>query len=169
MSHRSLIRKAISHVFYRFVYETEKHAGVGELLEILGSIINGFALPLKPEHVVFLEKALLPLHHPRSIASYFQQLCYCVTQYVEKDPATAQTVINGLVRAWPLSSSSKQITLLNELEEVLELAGPEHVLPVARTLFRALAKCVGSTHFQVAERALFLWNNEQLVRRVVVV
>jgi serine/threonine-protein phosphatase 2A regulatory subunit B' len=67
------------------------------------------------------------------------------------------------VRSWPLSSSAKQITLLNELEEVLELAGPEHVLPVARTLFRTLAKCVGSTHFQVAERALFLWNNEQLV------
>jgi len=28
MSHRSLIRKSISHVFYRFVYETEKHNGV---------------------------------------------------------------------------------------------------------------------------------------------
>lgn len=163
MSHRSLIRKAISHVFYRFVYETEKHNGVGELLEILGSIINGFALPLKPEHVLFLEKALIPLHHPRSIQSYFQQLCYCVTQYVEKDPVTAQTVIKGLVACWPISSSAKQITLLNELEEVLELAGPEHVFPVNRILFRTLAKCVGSTHFQVAERALFLWNNEQLV------
>lgn len=79
MSHRSLIRKAISHVFYRFVYETEKHNGVGELLEILGSIINGFALPLKAEHVVFLEKALIPLHHPRNMASYVSQLGYwCV-------------------------------------------------------------------------------------------
>jgi hypothetical protein len=29
------------------VYETEHFNGVGELLEILGSIINGFALPLK--------------------------------------------------------------------------------------------------------------------------
>jgi serine/threonine-protein phosphatase 2A regulatory subunit B' len=95
---------------------------------------------------------------------YFLSLSRCsVTQYVEKDPATAATVIKGLVRSWPLSSSSKQITLLNELEEVLELAGPDHVLPVARPLFLTLAKCVGSTHFQVAERALFLWNNEALV------
>jgi len=76
MSHRSHIRKSISHVFFRFVYETEKHAGIGELLEILGSIINGFALPLKPEHVQFLERALIPLHRPRSLQSYFQQLCY---------------------------------------------------------------------------------------------
>jgi hypothetical protein len=29
---------------------------VAELLEILGSIINGFALPLKEEHKIFLLK-----------------------------------------------------------------------------------------------------------------
>ena len=36
MSHRSFIRKTISNVFYRFVYETERHNGIAELLEILG-------------------------------------------------------------------------------------------------------------------------------------
>jgi serine/threonine-protein phosphatase 2A regulatory subunit B' len=61
---------------------------VGELLEILGSIINGFAIPLKKEHLVFLEKALLPLHKPRGVALYHPQLSYCITQYVEKDPDT---------------------------------------------------------------------------------
>lgn len=39
-------------MFYKFIYETERHNGVAELLEILGSIINGFALPLKEEHKV---------------------------------------------------------------------------------------------------------------------
>ena len=68
----------------RFVYETERHNGIGELLEILGSIINGFAKPLKHEHVFFLTKALLPLHKPRSVKLYHQQLSYCVVQYVEK-------------------------------------------------------------------------------------
>ena len=38
------------------MYETERHNGVAELLEILGSIINGFALPLKEEHKIFLLK-----------------------------------------------------------------------------------------------------------------
>ena len=27
-----------------------------------------------------------------------------------------------------------------------------------------IGRCVASDHFQVAERALFLWNNEQLVK-----
>ena len=49
---RAYIRKQINNIFYRFVYETERHNGVAELLEILGSIINGFALPLKEEHKV---------------------------------------------------------------------------------------------------------------------
>ena len=55
MVHRPFIRKAINNIFYRFVYETERHNGVAELLEILGSIINGFALPLKEEHKVSCE------------------------------------------------------------------------------------------------------------------
>ena len=47
---------------FRFIYETEHFNGVGELLEILGSIINGFALPLKAEHKQFLVRVLIPLH-----------------------------------------------------------------------------------------------------------
>ena len=52
MVHRPFVRKAINNVFYRFVFETEHLNGIAELLEILGSIINGFALPLKDEHKV---------------------------------------------------------------------------------------------------------------------
>ena len=44
-----------------------RHNGIAELLEILGSIINGFAIPLKKEHIQFLEKALIPLHKPRGM------------------------------------------------------------------------------------------------------
>lgn len=58
---RSFIRKAINNVFYRFIFETERHSGIAELLEILGSIINGFALPLKEEHKVSI--SILYLRH----------------------------------------------------------------------------------------------------------
>ena len=38
------------------------------------SIINGFAVPLKEEHKVFLERVLLPLHKTHSLASYHPQV-----------------------------------------------------------------------------------------------
>ena len=135
MSHRSFIRKTISNVFYRFVYETERHNGVGELLEILGSIINGFAIPLKREHLQFLQCALIPLHIPKCVTLYHQQLSYCVIQFVEKDPDTAVPILNGLIRYWPWSSSAKQVLVMNELEEILELLGHEPLLLIREALF----------------------------------
>lgn len=57
-----------------FVFHTEQFNGIGELLEILGSIINGFALPLKQEHKVFLVRVLLPLHKPRCLSMYHAQV-----------------------------------------------------------------------------------------------
>ena len=39
----------VTHVF--FSHDYYRHNGIGELLEILGSIINGFAIPLKKEHL----------------------------------------------------------------------------------------------------------------------
>ena len=142
MSHRSFIRKTISNVFYRFVYETERHNGVGELLEILGSIINGFAIPLKREHLQFLQYALIPLHIPKCVTLYHQQLSYCVIQFVEKDPDTAVPILNGLIRYWPWSSSAKQVLVMNELEEILELLGHEPLLVVRDTLFELVGFCV---------------------------
>ena len=163
MSHRSFIRKTISNVFYRFVYETERHNGIGELLEILGSIINGFAIPLKKEHLQFLKNALIPLHIPKCVTLYHQQLSYCIIQFVEKDPDTAIPILNGLIRYWPWSSSAKQVLMMNELEEILELLGHDQLMLVRDALFKLLATCLASEHFQVAERTLFLWNNDQLV------
>ncbi|KAG0499041.1 hypothetical protein HPP92_003361 [Vanilla planifolia] len=95
MVHRPFIRKAINNIFYQFIFETEKHNGIAELLEILGSIINGFVLPLKEEHKLFLVRALIPLHKPKCLALYHQQLSYCITQFVEKDNKLADTVIRG--------------------------------------------------------------------------
>jgi len=163
MSHRSFIRKTIQYVFYRFIYETERHNGIAELLEILGSIINGFAMPLKREHLQFLTRALVPLHKPKGVAVYHQQLSYCVTQYVEKDPDTSVPIVTGLVKFWPWATSAKTVLFLNELEEILELMGPDQLESVAPILYNCIKKCLASEHFQVAERTLFLWNNEHLV------
>ncbi|KAJ0236625.1 Serine/threonine protein phosphatase 2A 59 kDa regulatory subunit B' gamma isoform [Hirschfeldia incana] len=162
MVHRPFIRKSINNIFYRFVFETEKHNGIAELLEILGSVINGFALPLKEEHKLFLVRALMPLHRPKCAGAYHQQLSYCVVQFVEKDFKLADTVVRGLLRYWPLSNSSKEVMFLGELEEVLEATQAAEFQRCLVPLFRRIARCINSSHFQVAERALFLWNNDHI-------
>ncbi|KAG1665789.1 hypothetical protein FOA52_002885 [Chlamydomonas sp. UWO 241] len=166
MVHRPFIRKAINNVFYRFIFETEHHNGIAELLEILGSIINGFALPLKEEHKIFLSRALMPLHKPKCVAMYHQQLAYCLTQFVEKDSRLADPVLRSLLKYWPVTNSQKEVLFLGELEEILELTQATEFQAVMLPLFRQLARCLNSQHFQVAERSLFLWNNEYIVNLV---
>lgn len=148
------------------------------------SIINGFALPLKEEHKVFLLKVLLPLHKAKSLSVYHPQLAYCVVQFLEKDPSLTEPVIRNLLKFWPKTHSPKEVMFLNELEEILDVIEPAEFQKVMDPLFRQLAKCVSSPHFQVstrlchfvscqvtcapllfqvAERALYYWNNEYIM------
>lgn len=140
---RAFIRKQINNIFY--------------------NIINGFALPLKEEHKVFLLKVLLPLHKVKSLSVYHAQLAYCVVQFLEKDPSLTEPVIITLLKLWPKVHSPKEVMFLNELEEILDVIEPNEFVKVMIPLFRQLSKCVSSPHFQVAERALYYWNNEYIL------
>ncbi|OCK79741.1 protein phosphatase 2A regulatory B subunit [Lepidopterella palustris CBS 459.81] len=157
---RSYIRRSINNVFFQFIYETERFNGIAELLEILGSIINGFALPLKEEHKLFLTRVLIPLHKVKSLSMYHPQLAYCIVQFLEKDAALTEEVVLGLLRYWPKVNSTKEVMFLNEVEDIFEVMDPAEFAKVQEPLFNQLAKSVASPHFQVAERALYFWNNE---------
>ncbi|CAD6230315.1 unnamed protein product [Miscanthus lutarioriparius] len=166
MVHRPFIRKAVTNIFYHFVFETDCHNGIAELLEVFGSVISGFALPLKEEHKIFLWRVLIPLHKPKSVGLYLQQLTYCVTQFVEKEPKLASSVILGLLRYWPITNSQKEVMFLSEIEEVLEATNSVEFQKCMVPLFRRIAQCINSSHFQVAERALFMCNNDHIISLV---
>eukprot|EP00183_Erythrolobus_madagascarensis_P002708 CAMPEP_0185849428 /NCGR_PEP_ID=MMETSP1354-20130828/3929_1 /TAXON_ID=708628 /ORGANISM="Erythrolobus madagascarensis, Strain CCMP3276" /LENGTH=459 /DNA_ID=CAMNT_0028549945 /DNA_START=254 /DNA_END=1633 /DNA_ORIENTATION=+ len=162
---RSFIRRTIQHVFHHYIYSDDAHSsGVAELLEILGSVINGFSVPLKPDHREFLLRALIPLHSAVALTKYYPQLSFCVSQFLEKEPQLAESVLLGLLKYWPVTHSRKEVMFLNELEDVLEVTQQPEFDLVARALFLRLGKCIGSAHFQVSERALLLFNNECFVQ-----
>lgn len=163
---RQFIRRSIHNVFFTYIYDTGKHNGIAELLEILGSIINGLALPIKVEHKKFLKQLLTPLHKMPEIAQFHPQLAYCVSQFVDKDPTLAVPVIGGLLRFWPKVDSQKELLFLNELEELLELTQPEQFNQLSIPLFQRVAQCVGAPHFQVAERALYIWQNDHIAELI---
>ncbi|XP_074814071.1 serine/threonine-protein phosphatase 2A 56 kDa regulatory subunit beta isoform isoform X2 [Natator depressus] len=142
---RAYIRKQCNNIFLRFIYETEHFNGVAELLEILGSIINGFALPLKTEHKHFLVRVLIPLHSVKSLSIFHAQ------------------VIRGLLKYWPKTCTQKEVMFLGEIEEILDVIEPSQFVKVQEPLFKQIARCISSPHFQVAERALYFWNNEYIL------
>uniref|UniRef100_A0A4W5PBN1 Serine/threonine protein phosphatase 2A regulatory subunit n=1 Tax=Hucho hucho TaxID=62062 RepID=A0A4W5PBN1_9TELE len=151
---RAFIRKQINNIFLRFIYETDHFNGVAELLEILGSIINGFALPLKAEHKQFLMKVLIPMHTGKGLA-----LLFLGTKCNLFNPQ----VIRGLLKFWPKTCSQKEVMYLGEIEEILDVIEPTQFKKIQEPLFKQISRCVANPHFQVAERALYFWNNEYIL------
>ncbi|XP_019194103.1 PREDICTED: serine/threonine protein phosphatase 2A 57 kDa regulatory subunit B' beta isoform-like [Ipomoea nil] len=166
MVHRPFIRKAINNILYRFIFETERHNGIGELLEIIGSIINGLALPMREEHKLFLVRALIPLHKLKCVTDYHHHLSYCTSLFVEKDYRFSCVVIKGLLKYWPVSNCGKEVLFIGELEEILECTHPAEFQRCMVPLFVQIGRSLNSPNFQVAERALFLWNNEHIVELI---
>ncbi|XP_028753326.1 serine/threonine protein phosphatase 2A 57 kDa regulatory subunit B' beta isoform-like [Neltuma alba] len=163
MLHRPFIRRVINNIFYRFIFETERHNGIAELLEFQGSVINGLSVPMKEENRLFLFRALIPLHKPTWFSTYYQPLSYCMTQFVEKDYRLAEYVIRGLLKYWPVTNCQKEVLFLAELEEILEATQSAEFKLFMVPLFRQIGRCLKSPHFQVAERTLGLWNNGHIV------
>lgn len=163
---RAFMRRSMAAAFLRFVHETapiQRHCGVAELLEICGSIINGYAVPLKDEHRAFLMRVLLPLHRTRWVHTYHRQLAYCVLQFLHKDPELAEAVVTGILRRWPVTNCQKEVLLIEELEEIVELLQPAQFQKLALPICSRIARCVSSCSSQVAERALYVWNNERFL------
>lgn len=126
-------------------------------------------------------KVLLPLHKVKCLSLYHAQLAYCVVQFLEKDASLTEPVVRGLLKYWPKTCSQKEAMFLGEIEEILDVIEPPQFVKIQEPLFRQIAKCVSSPHFQVriicmnfvndrevkicfffqvAERALYFWNNE---------
>ncbi len=55
----------------------------------------------------------------------------------------------GLLKYWPKVHSPKEVMFLNELEEILDVMEPVEFIKVMQPLFRQIARCISSPHFQV--------------------
>ncbi|XP_037097843.1 protein phosphatase 2, regulatory subunit B', epsilon isoform X5 [Syngnathus acus] len=155
---RAFIRKQINNIFLRFVYETEHFNGVAELLEILGRYAR--ASDETRWHVGCPARGVLT-DAARLLSCL--QLAYCIVQFLEKDPTLTEPVIRGLLKFWPKTCSQKEVMFLGELEEILDVIEPTQFVKIQEPLFKQISRCVSSPHFQVAERALYYWNNEYIM------
>lgn len=163
---REFIRKSIMNFFLKIAFEYEENNGISELLEILCAIINGFNSPLKEMHTFFLEKALLPLHKVSNLSVFHSQLQNWIVQYLEKDIKLANRIIAYLLKIWPITNAAKEVLFLTELEEIFEMASAHDLSDIYEDLFKRFSCWIVSNHFQVAERILFLVNNEQVQKMI---
>lgn len=157
---RKMIRKAITDCFYTLIHENYKFNGAAELLDILASIISGFAVPLREEHIYFFKTVIISLHKVQTCQFYHEQLLRCSMLFLSKDPALAINLVEGLLKYWPFGNSAKETAFLTELLEVLEVCDMIKLEPLIPKLFKRLIKCISGPHLQVADRAMCFFEND---------
>lgn len=156
---RAPIRKIFGSTFAEVLYETHNYRGISEILDILASIVNGFAVPIKPEHKLMLEKYLIPLHKlPGMRLNYGPQLSYCMTLFCGKDHTLSPMIVSGLLRYWPCGNHQKELVFLQELDDLFEFMELEDFEEIQTPLFARIKSLLEAPHFQVCERTLWFWN-----------
>ena len=161
---RPLIRQSIQHVLYTYIYETKYFSGINEILEIMISIINGYAIPLKQEHKDFLIKILLPLHTSNFLHTFHSNLLYCVNQYIKKDQDLIPVIIRELLKLWPVSCSLKELIFLNSFSKIFEQMTDDQFKDLMYELFHRIGLCITSNNFQISEAGMLLWKNDRFVK-----
>jgi serine/threonine-protein phosphatase 2A regulatory subunit B' len=161
---RLLIRQAIQHIFLTYIYEDRYFCGIPELLDIMISIVNGYLVPLKQEHIDFLVKYLLPLHTSDLFHLFHSNLFYCIMQYIQKDSKLIPVVVRGLFQLWPVSCSLKELIFIGQVGRILELVSEEQFIQLSHALFHTIGKCVTSNNFQVSEQGMLLWKNDRFLQ-----
>jgi serine/threonine-protein phosphatase 2A regulatory subunit B' len=134
------------------------------ILIILGSVANGFVLPLKEEHALFFLNTLLPLYrryfalhalfvtrtHPSppfscSLPRFSAPLTCISRTFMMKDATLSHAVVKYLLRYWPVSSSEKVLVFLSTLKDAIILLTTSEAMEPAclKELMTRLRACMG--------------------------
>ena len=160
---RKMIRKAITDCFHLLIHEIHKFNGASELLDIMASIISGFAIPLREEHVIFFKNIVIPLHKVQTSGLYFDNLIRCSMLFLTKDSTLSIPLLEGILKYWPFANYVKETLFLQELPEVFEFCDAEKIQPLVNKLFKRVIKCISGSHLQVADRAMCLFESESFI------
>lgn len=73
------------------------------------SIISGFAVPLRDEHVIFFNTVIIPLHKVQTSHFFHEQLMRCSMLFLSKDSRLAISLVEGLLKYWPYGNNIKEV------------------------------------------------------------
>jgi len=129
----------------------------------MASVISGFSLPLREEHVDFFRTVIIPLHKVQTCQTFHEELQRCAMLFLAKDPALYEGLMLGILRCWPFANSAKEVLFLSELLEVVKIIEISSRSPVLEKFLKRVVKCIVGQHLQVADLAMCFFENEKFI------
>jgi serine/threonine-protein phosphatase 2A regulatory subunit B' len=163
---RSACRRYISEFLVAAVTSPFPRLGVAEILHALIPIIAGFKVPLHRENEDLFAKILLPLHISPHVHMWHTPLVSASGFFISKNSVHSLDLFDMLLTYWPVTSPTKQILYLNEIEALIGgLRGECPPLLLAK-ICKVIANVISSENFTLAERALMLWECDAFLQLI---
>ena len=155
-----MIRNIISNYINDSFIISKKTCGVEELLDIMSSIVSGFAIPLREEHIIFFKNIIIPLHKVKSYDKFHDNLIRCVILFLEKDKTLLNLLLEGILDYFSSHNFNNKILLLEELEEILDFCDVSNIKPLVEKLLNTIVECFSEFNINLRKKALSFFDND---------
>jgi len=153
---REIIRKNISYYFSSLLASYE-------LIEFYNSIVSGFSIPLKQDHISFYEKYFLALHSSPNFLSFHIPYVQCLIKYISKSNSSIVPTVLFISKHWPCSDKKKQLVFIAELSELFVVFESLISQDLAIPIFKQISMCTLSESQDVSASSFdFLMNPDIL-------
>jgi hypothetical protein len=173
----------------KFISKSRIH--ITPLLQILSKIISGLTC-LNTIHYDILLNFLMPLHYPNDmvewrdqvpvIFEYHEALVDNIIKLINKDHELIQSIdndkfnffintVNSLIKLWPSgfnTNTPKEILLLNELENILEIANNYEFDSILNSVLSLLKSIIinDGNNFRSIQRSLQIFKNNKIIKLI---
>ena len=162
-SKRRLIRGIITNYLNFNIISLNQINGAAELLEVMASIILGYTIPLKDEHINFFKNTIIPLYQMEKCNCFFNNLNRCSMLFLEKDSSLSIILLEKIMEFFSFQSYKIKILFLNEIENILDFCEIEKINLLVEKLFKIIVGCFSEYNITLKEKALSFFENEIFV------
>ncbi|OHS92880.1 phosphoprotein phosphatase [Tritrichomonas foetus] len=163
---RNYARSITTSYLSELIYTTIPKLGIHEILNAYIPIIAGFKVPIHQENLDFFHGILIPLHSSPIVHMFHTPLVEAIISFVVKQSNLTIDVYNTLFIKWPVTSPTKQLLFLNEIEKLADLLPADTDSSTIIKICKIVIRCLNEENFTVAERALMLWESDAFMTMV---
>ena len=160
---RKFIRNIIGNYLILSNIKLNEYNGVKELLDVMSSIVSGFAIPLRNEHIIFFKNIITPLYKSESCNLYFNNLVNCSILFLEKDRTLSIPLLERILDYFNFQDYNMKISFLDEIKEIFNYCDIDKMKPIIQKLFNTILKCFSEYNNELIHTALFFFSNQKFI------
>lgn len=152
-SHRGLIAQKMLSILIEYQESVRSYTAVGPALHFFLNLMKSLK-DISQQYITLYKQYVLTLLTCHYSTEFFPHISALASFLSSKDSAIAGKTLHYVMKRWPLTDSSKEVSYLSLIGAISQYMSTQHVKQLVTPLFKVISQCVVSPNFKVASSAL---------------